>query len=156
MVSNLDLALLANHPELLPALQEMFECGWPEHYGARGRGNAEEDLLEYSNHNKLPIGVVAMQDGSALGIAVLKAKCVSTHDHLTPWMGGGMVLPQYRRRGIGATLTVELESIARKLGYKKIYCGTSTANSLLERSGWSYIETVLYGGDNVSIYEKAL
>lgn len=67
-----------------------------------------------------------------------------------------MVLPQYRRRGIGATLTVELESIARKLGYKKIYCGTSTANSLLERSGWSYIETVLYGGDNVSIYEKAL
>ncbi|WAM49475.1 hypothetical protein [Vreelandella venusta] len=67
-MSNLDLALLANHPELLPALREMFECGWPEHYGARGRGNygargrgnAEEDLLAYSNHNKLPIGVVAI------------------------------------------------------------------------------------------------
>lgn len=77
MVSNLDLPLLANHPELLPVLREMFECGWPEYYGARGRGNAEEDLLAYSNHNKLPIGVVAMQDGSALGIAVLKAGLVA-------------------------------------------------------------------------------
>jgi GNAT superfamily N-acetyltransferase len=97
-----------------------------------------------------------MIDGVAVGIAVLKAKCITTHSHLTPWIGGGMVLPQYRRSGIGARLATELENIARRLGHKTIFSGTSTANSLLERSGWSYIETIHYGGENVSIYEKAL
>lgn len=45
-----------------------------------------------------------------------------------------MVLPQYRRRGIGATLTVELESIARKLGYKK-----STPAQAQQTAFWSEV-----------------
>jgi len=156
MMENLELVLLADHPEVLPVLQAVFESEWPEYYCKSGKGDAREDLLAYSNRSQLPIGVVAMLDGTAVGIAVLKAKCVTTHSHLTPWIGGGMVLPKYRRSGIGAKLAVELENIARELGHEVIYSGTSTAISLLEQSGWSYIETVSYCGENVSIYEKAL
>jgi len=42
------------------------------------------------------------------------------------------------------------------LGYDRIYCGTSTANRILERRDWQLMEQVKYDGEDVSIYQKAL
>ena len=37
-----------------------------------------------------------------------------------------------------------------------MYCGTATAMGLLERHGWRCLERVIYEGEQVSIYHKAL
>lgn len=67
-----------------------------------------------------------------------------------------MVAPRYRRHGIGACMASALEDVARNFGFKTIYSGTSTANSLLAREGWLFMELVQYNGEAVSIYEKVL
>ena len=150
------IGFLADHPEALLVLERLFQTEWPDYYGAQGPGDARQDLLAYSNRSHLPVGLVAFIGSEPCGVVALKSESITTHRHLTPWIGGGMVAPQYRRHGIGAQLASALEGVARNLGFKVIYSGTSTANSLLVREGWQFIELVQYSGEQVSIYEKAL
>jgi GNAT superfamily N-acetyltransferase len=100
--------------------------------------------------------MVAFLGSEPCGVAALKADSVATHRHLTPWIGAGMVAPQWRRHGFGARLISALENVARDLGFRTLYSGTSTANGLLIRGGWRFMEVVRYDGEAVSIYEKAL
>lgn len=90
------------------------------------------------------------------GVAALKSESITTHSHLGPWAAAGLVSPLYRRRGIGTELVRALEETARSLGYSRIYCGTSTANRILERQSWQFMEQVKYNCEDVSIYHKAL
>jgi GNAT superfamily N-acetyltransferase len=156
MSHHVHIGYLVDHPEALPTLEKLFQSEWVAYYGPAGPGNAQQDLVAYSNRGQLPVGVVAFLGSMPCGVAALKADSISTHKHLTPWIGGGMVVPQFRRHGIGARLVSVLEDVARNLGFTTVYSGTSTANSLLIREGWQLLEVVQYDGNAVSIYEKAL
>ncbi len=156
MNEGLEIFPLADHPEALPVLKQWFESEWESYYGPTGPGNAEKDLLAYSSRGKLPVGVVAYLGGELCGIMALKAQSITTHTHLSPWAAAGLVAPPHRRKGIGAQLLVALEGIAKRLDYSRIYSGTSTAISLLDRSNWRFMERVPYNGEDVSIYEKVL
>ena len=156
MSPDVRIGYLVDHPEALPTLERLFQSEWAAYYGAAGPGNAHQDLVAYSNRGRLPVGLVAFLGSEPCGVAALKADSISTHKHLTPWIGGGMVSPQFRRHGIGAQLVSALEDEARNLGFTTVYSGTSTANSLLIRAGWQFMEVVPYDGEAVSIYEKAL
>jgi GNAT superfamily N-acetyltransferase len=147
---------LADHPEVFPILKEWFETEWKAYYGQDGPGDAQSELSAYANRDGLPMGVVAFFENELCGIAALKADSITTHSHLGPWAAAGLVSPLYRRRGIGTELIRALEDIARNLGYARIYCGTSTANRILERLGWQFMEQVEYNGEDVCIYQKAL
>ena len=57
---------------------------------------------------------------------------------------------------MGLTIHSSRRRFAARLGYEKIYAGTSTANTLLVREGWRFMELVHYNGEPVSIYEKTL
>ena len=121
-------------------LQLWFETEWPSYYGTRGPGDARLDLQAFANRGSLPVGVVAFRGGEVCGVAALKAESISSHRHLSPWAAAGLVPPSERGQGIGAQLLAALEREARNLGFQHIYCGTSTAESLLQRSGWQLIE----------------
>lgn len=147
---------LADHPEAIPMLKQWFESEWGSYYGAYGGGNAEQDLIAYSNQSNLPIGMVAYLNGELCGIMAIKAQSIDARSHLSPWVAAGLVAPLHRRKGVGAHLLVAVEGIAKRLGYSRIYSGTSTAASLLERSNWHFMERIQYDGEDVSIYEKML
>jgi GNAT superfamily N-acetyltransferase len=147
---------LADHPEVFPILKEWFEEEWESYYGPAGPGDAQSDLAAYANRDGLPVGVVAFYENALCGVAALKAESITTHAHLGPWAAAGLVSPAYRRRGLGTALVRALEDTARSLGYSRMYCGTRTANRILERRGWEFMEQVIYDGEDVSIYEKAL
>jgi len=156
MGTHLHISYLADHLDAVPVLKQWFETAWADYYGPAGPGDAEQDLIAYSNREKLPVGLVAFCEGQLCGIAALKPDSISTHTHLYPWAAAGFVVPRFRRRGIGAKLVSALEDVARALGYSTIYCGTSTAISLLKRHEWQFMERVRYHGEDVSIYQKAL
>lgn len=155
-MSDIRIGYLADHPDALPVLERLFQTEWPDYYGETGPGDAHLDLVAYSNRDRLPIGVIAFSGSEPCGVAALKADSISTHAHLTPWLSGGMVAPQFRRKGIGALLASAVEKVACDLGFTTIYSGTSTANNLLLREGWRLLETVQYHDEPVSIYEKTL
>jgi GNAT superfamily N-acetyltransferase len=147
---------LSSHPEVLPILKEWFETEWPSYYGPEGRGDAQADLAAYANGATLPVGLIALSNGDVCGIAVLKPESIETHPHLSPWVAAALVHPDHRRRGIGTELIQAVADEAKRHGYERIYCGTSTATRLLERVGWRLMAQVLYDGENISIYSKAL
>jgi GNAT superfamily N-acetyltransferase len=156
MSTRLCISNLADHPEAVPVIRRWFETEWAAYYGPSGPGDAEQDLLAYSSLGQLPVGLIAWYDEQLCGIAALKSHSISTHTHLGPWAAAGLVLPQFRGRGIGSSLLCALEAVARGFGYSTIYCGTATAIGLLERNGWQFMERVRYDGEDVSIYQKAL
>jgi len=156
MNGRLKIAYLADHPEAVPIIAEWFKTEWAAYYGTGGPGCAEHDLFTYAGCEQLPVGLIAYCDDQLCGIAALKADSISTHTHLGPWVAAGLVLPPFRRRGIGTGLISALEGVAKRLGYSTIYTGTSTATGLLARHGWQFMERVQYDGEEVSIYQKVL
>jgi GNAT superfamily N-acetyltransferase len=156
VIDGLSIEPLTSHPEALSELQAWFEAEWPSYYGAGGPGDAKRDLRAYSNTVGLPFGLVALFDGSVCGVAVLKADSIASHAHLSPWIAGGLVRPDLRRRGIGQQLVLALEKRAKAMGFDRIYCGTDTAEGLLRRSGWQLSERIVNEGEALGIYEKAL
>lgn len=156
MMGKLKIEPLADHPEFLPSLQCLFETEWASYYGSCGPGNAQVDLKEYANKKGFPFGVVAILDGNFCGAAVLKNESISTHPHLYPWAAAGIVTLSFRRQGIGSKLLAALETAAKNFGFSHIYCGTNTANNVLERQSWQLLEWTIQNGEKVGIYEKKL
>jgi len=147
---------LARHPEVLAILERWFEAEWPSYYGPGGRGSARADLQSYANQGSLPVGVVAFRDGDLCGVAALKGSSIASRSHLSPWAAAGLVKSSERGRGVGTELVAALEREAQSLGYPHIYCGTSTAESILQRRGWQLMERIEHEGQNLGIYRKAL
>lgn len=149
-------AYLAERRDLLPVLTRWFEAEWPDYYGLAGPGNAGQDLQTYANRDVLPVGLVAFHEGVPCGFAVLKSEPFPSHPQLFPWIGAAFVQPQLRRQGIGALLIEAMEREAMRFGFRKVYCATGTAASLLERRGWRVLTQVIHQDQPVAIYEKAL
>lgn len=152
----LRIELLADYPEVVPELLQWFETDWIDYYGPDGPGDAEADLASYSGRDALPIGLVAFRGDLLCGFAALKVDSIPAFAHLTPWAGAGLVPANLRRQGIGRELLRALEELTRSLGYPKVYCATSTSESLLIREGWSLLERVEHDGVMLGVFEKSL
>lgn len=156
MSTSLQTGLLADHPEAIPLLRTWFEREWAPYYGPEGPGDAERDLRLCCRRSELPIALVTVSGGRVCGTAALKSTSITTHPHLSPWLAALLVPPEYRRQGIGLQLIAAVEKTARRLGFDCIYAGTNTAESLLVRRGWEFLERSPYFVSDVSIYSKRI
>lgn len=149
------IAPLSGHRDLLPLVAAWFVAEWPGWYGPGGRGDLWADLTAFAaSERALPVGLLAFRDGRPVGAAALKAESIASHRHLSPWAAAGYVLPELRGQGIGAALLVGLVAQARALGYASVYCGTSSARSLLLRSGWQAIDSTLMEGEPLTVFRS--
>jgi len=147
---------LARHLDLVPLLAEWFVSEWPGWYGIGGQGNVTQDLQCFAaSETTLPVGFVVFSNGAPAGAGALKAESIPSHKHLSPWAAAGFVVPKQRGQGIGAVLLGAMVAHARALGYPHVYCGTSTAESLLQRSGWSTIELTQHAGKPLTVFRSA-
>ena len=147
---------LADHPEVLTTLATWLEAEWPSWYGPEESGDAYADLARYSNHNSLPVGLIAFRDRELCGFAALKTDAISGYEGREPWAGAAVVPPELRNHGVGSKLLRALENKARELGYESIFAGTSEAFNLLRRQGWQEQGQAFHNGADVYVYEKAL
>lgn len=159
-MDKLKIELLADHPEALPILKELFESEWEPYYGVAGPGDAETDIKNSANRTELPIAVVAILDGYICGTAALKMESVTTYPDYFPWLAGLLVAPAYRNRGIGEQLIVAIETLAKQLGYKEIYVGTGENSGMseitLDKRNWKFIDKSDYFVSEASVYKKLL
>ena len=148
---------LCDHPYLLGLVAQWFVAEWPGWYGPGGAGDIAQDLQSFARSAQaLPVGLIVFEGDVPVGAGVLKAESIPTHAHLAPWAGAGYVLPACRGRGIGAELLRALVAKAAELGYGHVYCGTSSAESLLSRSGWTAIELISHDGKPLTIFRVAV
>jgi GNAT superfamily N-acetyltransferase len=158
MRSTVTVIPLRERPELCAFFARQFEIEWPDWYGPNGKADAAADLKDYANPaGELPVGVVALdQSMSPVGIAALRATSIASHSHLGPWATAGFVIPERRREGIGADLLAALVAEAARLGHPFIFCATASAVSLLQRDGWTQIDTVEHDGESQFVFRRAV
>ncbi len=148
------IALLADHPEAIATLVDWYRSEWEPYYGVDGPGDARADLTSRCNREKVPIGLVAIEDDRVYGTIALDLDVTTS---LTPSVIGLLVGSEYRRRGIAAALLRSAEDLARALGYHQLYVSTSVLSGLLERTGWrSMGEVEFLNAERGSIYVRDL
>ena len=153
---NLEVELLADRKEAIPLLAEWFERRWPEHYGSSGRGNAERDLSNACNSDRLPITLVALLDGEVSGTVTLMSRALVSHQHLSPWLALLLVPDAFRGKGVELSLVFAVEELASKLGIEAIFASTGTETPLLIRRSWKIVEEPADSGSNLFIYKRVL
>jgi GNAT superfamily N-acetyltransferase len=146
---------LSQLPTLKPMVSSWLRSEWPAWYGAGGEGNLEGDVEAFAaSEHQLPVGLVAFLGESPVGFGSLKQESIKSHLQFFPWAASGYVLPAHRGQGVGAFLLRSLEAHAKSLGYPHVYCGTSTATSLLVRAGWHTVEQVQHAGKPLTIFRS--
>jgi GNAT superfamily N-acetyltransferase len=165
MRGTVSIELLVDHPEVLQELEAWFVREWEPYYGAEGPGDAHADLLECCQRDQMPLAIVAFDAAVVCGTAALRPISVSTHEHFTPWLAAMLVHPDYRGRGVGERLVEAVEGLAREIGFRELYVGTSLPPSGERRGGdpqfylkrgWALIESGPYFKGDVAILRRSL
>ena len=144
------IALLADNTQVIPTLTDWFRAEWRPYYGVDGPGDACFDLESRCNHDKIPIGLVAMREQEVQGTVALGLDEATS---LAPSVIGLLVGSKHRRQGIGTLLIESAQDLAKQLGFDRMFLSTMVLDELLIRLGWkSYGEARFLTEDVGSIY----
>lgn len=149
--------LLKNHPQHIPTLASWFKEDSPDYFRDQSLAEiAAEHFASRLNDDVLPVSFLAYEDEIPLGTVALLAESVTTHKHLSPWLGGLYVHPAYRHKGIGSKLVRAGLEKAVALGFGSIYAGVSRAEQHYLSQGWEVFSRVTYYEKPLSILRRKL
>lgn len=149
--------LLKNHPQHIPTLASWFKEDSPDYFRDQSLEDiAVEHFASRLNDNTLPISFIAVEDEIPIGTVALLAESVTTHKHLSPWLGGLYVHTAYRHQGIGSKLVRTGMEKAIVSGFDSIYAGISKAEEHYISQGWEVLEKIVYYEKPLSILRRSL
>lgn len=130
------ISYLIDHQEYFPQLAQWLFEQWGLVLGEETPAARIKKLKTHLNRDELPIAWVAHANGQVLGTAALRVHDLEDREDLTPWLGGVLVGPQFRRQGIGETLCATVEEHARSRGIETLYLFTLDLEAWYSRQGW--------------------
>ena len=146
---------LANCPELIDGLARLSFLEWQDVYQQRKQTlkHSVKNYRERMNTDRLPLTLVALQASELVGMVSLKFHDMDTRPDLDPWLGGLLVLPEWRNRGVGTTLMRRATEEARRLNVPRLYLWTHTAERLYHKLGWQVVEQANYFGKKAVVMQ---
>ena len=93
---------------------------------------------------------------NCLGTVSLKFHDMDTRPDLDPWLGGLLVPPEWRKRGVGTMLMHRAVEEARRLNISRLYLWTPSAERLYRKLGWQVVERTNYFGKEAVVMERNL
>ena len=155
---------LANCPEFLDALAQLSWKEWQEIYQQREQtlDDCLKNYQERMNSDRLPLTLVAVRAGLAVncrelvGMVSLKYHDMDTRPDLDPWLGGLLVLPEWRNNGVGTMLMHRAIEEARRLKVPRLYLWTHSAERLYRKLGWRVVERSDYFGKEAVVMQMDL
>lgn len=140
-LGNFEIKLLADCPFHIPRLAEL----WYQELGKPWNANPnievhQQRFLAHCNYNQLPLAYIATYQDQAIGMACLRVTD-NIFPELTPWLGGLVVDPRYRKNKIGETLVNVIKDHAIALGFSQLYLLTfnKTLPIWYAKLGWEKI-----------------
>jgi N-acetylglutamate synthase-like GNAT family acetyltransferase len=88
-----------------------------------------------------------------VGMVSLKFHDMDTRPDLDPWLGGLLVLPEWRNRGVGTMLMHRATEEARRLNVPRLYLWTHSAEALYHKLGWQVVERSHYFGKEAVVMQ---
>jgi GNAT superfamily N-acetyltransferase len=155
---------LARYPEFLDALAQLSWKEWQEIYQQREQtlDDCLKNYRERMNTDRLPLTLVAVRAGLAVncrelvGMVSLKYHDMDTRPDLDPWLGGLLVLPEWRNHGVGTMLMYRATEEARRLKVPRLYLWTHSAERLYRKLGWQVVERSDYFGKEAVVMQMDL
>ncbi len=142
---------LADYPDAFPILSEWQHREWG-HFRPGDTVEKRRARLEgYSNRDRIPLTVVALEGSEVLGSASLILHDMETRMELTPWLASVFVGEPYRRKGMGAELVRRIMVEAAKLGVPLLYLYTVHSEKFYAALGWTLLEHTNYREQKVVI-----
>lgn len=153
---SVEIALLADRPELVDAVVDALLVEWPEWYGLSSREEIFNEVRSRAQSDEIPLTLVAADDGGRLaGTVSLNPASIPTHTHLSPWLGGLWVDAEGRGKGTGSALVAACRAHAERLGFERLYAATASAQGLFRRDGWVRFDTVelpAHPGETIEVF----
>jgi N-acetylglutamate synthase-like GNAT family acetyltransferase len=150
-VGSMTIEYLADHPEAMPLLAHWQHAEWGHLRPGDSIEARQARLQNYSNRDRIPLTVVALEGGVVLGSASLVPHDMETRMELTPWLAGVFVGEGYRRKGIGAELVRRIMAEAGKLNVPLLYLYTVHSEKFYAGLGWTLQERTAYRDQQVVI-----
>ena len=170
MASQIHIAPLAEHPDLVPTVAGWLHQEWGYLYPGGSLESRIQQVRERAQPEGIPAVFIALSQETPVGTSGLlqydsavdraievahtaavaqgKAdiKWLETRVIPTPWLVSVYVTPEYRRRGIASQLVRHAMGAARRLGVERLYLYTETpgAEALYRSLGWQIFERLVY------------
>ncbi len=147
---------LASYAEAIPTLAQWFCDEWP--YEGRSRDEAEAQLRENLNRDRLPITWVCRSGEQVIGTISLDLSDLPlpAYAHLSPWLASLYVVPSARGQGVGLALVNHLLGFARRCSISVAYLWTPGSTKLYEKCRWKVLGTASYAGHPITPMQIAL
>lgn len=146
---------LADNKNLIPTIAKWYYEEWGYLSKEKTLDKEIENLQAYLNKDKIPLILLAIENGELLGAAQLKYQEMSIYPEKTRWLGGVYVSKEHRGKGIAKQLILEVIVKAKKLNVNTLYLQTEDlSGGLYLQMGWVPIEQVNYRGIDVLVMEK--
>jgi GNAT superfamily N-acetyltransferase len=136
----LRIELLADHLDLVDTVNAWHWREWSHGYTDASLEDWRARLVERSTRDRVPFTLIAFADEVPVGCVSVCDDDLDTRfaDH-GPWLSGMLVVGVARNQGVGRTLLLEAEHLAREFGASDLWLFTSEAAAFYERCGWSVV-----------------
>ena len=148
-VGRVQIVLLADVPELIGDIADLYTAVWPAWYGPNGPGDVLTDLTTRCRHAGWPLGLAVLAGKDLIGAAALDMLSFGAMAGEGPWLIGLAIAPLHRQQGHADRLIDRAEGVARATGAQWLYCTTVAASGLLARRGWTDLRRAGEGPDRV-------
>lgn len=153
----MELVYLADNKQAIPVIANWYFEQWGFLRQDDSLQKVTARLEEYLNRDKIPLMVLAMEDGEILGASQLKYREMDIYPEKEHWLGGVYVAETHRGNGIATALVKKIITLAEQFGVEKLYLQTEHPDGgLYRRLGWQGIERVNNHGMEVLVMEKAI
>lgn len=149
-------AYLADTPQYIPLLAEWHHSQWGSLENAPTLEQRQQRLHEHLQRQALPTTFVAWHQGQPIGCASLVANDMTALPEWIPWLASVYVLPEMRRRGIGAQLVERVAAEAALLGYPRLYLYTLDQMHFYAQLGWQTSHVRFYRGHDMTVMTRDL
>lgn len=153
------IALLADTPDLMPAVGQMRWAEWGHWPESADLDEWVDITAQESGRRDLPVTLVAIEtSGQAAGAVALGEFEPDEIRDRSPWIMGMIVRPELRGRGIGRLLLQSLMAwAAAEHGYQQFWVATGDeAVDFYQACGWTVTESFDRPHEHVNILTISL
>ena len=153
---SLQIDYLENHRYAIPKLAELHHAEWRTVTPGLSVADRIAGFEARAKRGSIPTAFVAIDEDAVIGMACLVECDIESHCHLTPWLATVLVVPGYRRRGVGSALADRAADEATRLGVGNLFLFTFDRQSLYSRLGWIPLESATYAGRPGTVMTRRL
>jgi GNAT superfamily N-acetyltransferase len=150
---------LASHSERAQERARISWSEWRSIYEQRGARLFDDALRKYRdrlNIDRLRLALVALAGSALVGTISLRYHDLPIRPEISPWLGGLLVMPEWRRRRVASFLMRRAVGEAARLKIPSLFLWTSSAEGLYLKLAWRPIERTDYLGKQIVIMEKEI